>query len=58
MSKPMALFFAIFSVLLMCATAISISYSGWLALLFFVLTIFSIGTGFIVNAKMRRRGQG
>ncbi|MBO7745169.1 DUF5325 family protein [Paenibacillus sp. MWE-103] len=58
MSKPMALFFAVFSVLLMCATAISISYSGWLALLFFVLTVFSIGAGFIVSAKMRRRRQG
>lgn len=58
MSKPMALFFAIFSVLLMCATSISISYSGWLAALFFILTIFSVSAGFIVNAKMRRRRQG
>ncbi|QHW30765.1 hypothetical protein GZH47_07775 [Paenibacillus rhizovicinus] len=58
MSKPMALFFSILSVLLMCATAISISYNGWVALLFSLLTIFSIGAGFIVNAKMRRRRQG
>ncbi|QHT60002.1 sodium/proton-translocating pyrophosphatase [Paenibacillus lycopersici] len=58
MSKPMALFFSIFSVLLMCATAISISYNGWLAALCFLLTICSIGAGFIVNAKMRRRRQG
>ena len=35
MSKPMSLFFAILSVLLMSATAIAISYNGWLAVLFF-----------------------
>ncbi|WP_165822572.1 DUF5325 family protein [Paenibacillus montanisoli] len=58
MSKPMSLFFAVFSVLLMCATAISISYNGWLAVLFFLLTVGSIGAGFIVGAKMRRRKQG
>ncbi|REE92870.1 hypothetical protein A8990_103177 [Paenibacillus taihuensis] len=55
MSKPMSLFFAVLSVLLMCATAISISYSGWLTVLFFLLTICSIGAGFIVKARMRRR---
>jgi general stress protein CsbA len=58
MSKPMALFFAVFSVLLMCVTAISISYNGWLAALFFLLTMCSIVAGFIVNAKMRRRREG
>ncbi|MBP3962305.1 MULTISPECIES: DUF5325 family protein [Paenibacillus] len=58
MSKPMALFFAIFSVLLMSATAISISYNGWVAVLMFILTICSIGAGFVVNAKMKRRKQG
>ncbi|MBM7567409.1 DUF5325 family protein [Paenibacillus sacheonensis] len=58
MSKPLALFFALFSVLLMSVTAISISYNGWLAALFFFLTICSIGAGFVVNAKMRRRRQG
>ncbi|WP_308638521.1 hypothetical protein [Paenibacillus silvisoli] len=58
MSKRMSLFFAVFSVLLMSATAISISYNGWLAALFFLLTIGSIGTGFVVGAKMRRRKQG
>lgn len=58
MSKTMALFFSVFSVLLMCATAISISYNAWVAVLFSLLTILSIGAGFIVNAKMRRRRQG
>ncbi|AZN40079.1 DUF5325 family protein [Paenibacillus albus] len=55
MSKLMSLFFAVLSVLLMCATAISISYSGWLTVLFFLLTICCIGAGFIVKARMRRR---
>ena len=55
MSKPMALFFAVFSVLLMSATAISISYSAWLAVLLFLLTMCSMGAGFIVSARRRRK---
>ena len=58
MPKPLALAFAVFSVLLMSATAISIAYSGWLAVLFFVLTIVSIGCGFVVSAKIKRRRRG
>ncbi|QYR20539.1 hypothetical protein KZ483_22475 [Paenibacillus sp. sptzw28] len=58
MSKPMALLFAVVSMLLMSATAVSISYNGWIAALFFILTIGCIGSGFIVSAKMRRRRQG
>jgi len=57
-SKSMSLLFAVISVLFMCATAVSISYSGWLAVLFFVLTIASIGSGFVYKAKMKRRRLG
>ncbi len=52
----MSLLFAVVSVLLMSATAVSISYSGWLAVLFFVLTLVSIASGFVYKAKMNRRG--
>ncbi|GGD75431.1 DUF5325 family protein [Paenibacillus nasutitermitis] len=58
MPKSIALFFAVFSVLLMSATAIAISYNGWIAALLFVLMICSIGLGFVVSAKMKRRKQG
>jgi hypothetical protein len=54
----MALLFAVVSMLLMSATAISISYNGWIAALLFILTMGCIGSGFIVSAKMRRRRQG
>lgn len=56
MTKSMSLFFAILSVLLMSATAIAISYNGWVAVLFFLLTLCSIGAGFVVKARMRRQG--
>lgn len=58
MPKSLALFFAVFSVLLMSATAIAISYNGWIAALLFVLMIGSIGLGFVVSAKIKRRKQG
>ncbi|CAH1211498.1 hypothetical protein PAECIP111893_03416 [Paenibacillus plantiphilus] len=57
MSKPMAMGFALFSVLLMILTGVFISINGWLAALFFVLTIAFIVFGFIVSAKLRRRNQ-
>ena len=58
MPKWLSLFFAAFSVLLMTATAIAIPHSGWLAALFFLLSMTSITIGFIVGAKMKRRNQG
>ncbi|GLX65952.1 DUF5325 family protein [Paenibacillus glycanilyticus] len=57
MSKPLSLLFAVVSVLLMCATAISMSFSAWLAVLFGILTLVSIGGGFIVKARLRRRNE-
>ncbi|RXZ84272.1 hypothetical protein EBB07_04150 [Paenibacillaceae bacterium] len=55
MSKPLALLFACLSVVLMSATAISLSHNVWIALLFFVLTIGMIGVGFVVRARQRRK---
>ncbi|WP_195575736.1 DUF5325 family protein [Paenibacillus sp. 1001270B_150601_E10] len=54
MSKGLSLWFACSSVVLMMATAISMSYSAWLAILFAVLSIFNMGAGFIVKARLRR----
>jgi hypothetical protein len=54
MSKTTALFFAVTSVLGMCATAFSISYNTWLAILFGCLTFAVMGLGFVV----KRRGSG
>ncbi|MFD0960407.1 DUF5325 family protein [Paenibacillus chungangensis] len=54
MSKPLSLFFAALSVLFMSATAVSISHNGWLVLLFSLLSLFSIGAGFIVKARLRK----
>lgn len=54
MSKTLSLFFAIASIVLMLATAFSLSHNGWLALLFGVLTLGITGAGFVVKAKLRR----
>ncbi|RIX53060.1 hypothetical protein D3P08_10450 [Paenibacillus nanensis] len=55
MSKSLSLFFATLSVLFMSATAISISHNGWLVALFGLLSLFSIGAGFITKARLRKR---
>jgi hypothetical protein len=55
MSKTASLLFAVTSVLWMCATAISISYNGWLAAAFAVLTCANIAFGFITKAKQDRK---
>ncbi|MUT67571.1 DUF5325 family protein [Paenibacillus sp. NEAU-GSW1] len=57
MSKPLSLAFAVLSVLFMLGTAVAISYNGWLALLLGILTLFVIGSGFIVKARLRRAEQ-
>lgn len=56
MNKWLSLWFACSSIALLIATAISISHSVWLALLFAALAIVNMGLGFIVKAKLRRRG--
>ncbi|CAM4347372.1 DUF5325 family protein [Paenibacillus tarimensis] len=58
MSKSASLLFACISVLFMFATAIMISHNGWLALLFFLLTMGVIGYGFVYKARQRRRKDG
>jgi hypothetical protein len=41
----------------MCATAISMSFNAWLAILFGILTLCMIGGGFVVKARLRRRNE-
>lgn len=55
MSKGLSLLFAVLSIILMTATAISISNSLWLTLIFGILTLCMIGSGFIVKARLRRK---
>lgn len=55
MPKSLSLFFAVLSVIFMSATAISISHNGWLVLLFGLLFLCSVGAGFIVKARLRRK---
>lgn len=57
MSKSLSMFFAVLSVIFMSATAISISYSGWYVLLFSLLSLLSIGLGFIMKARLRRKSE-
>ncbi|MFC4775549.1 hypothetical protein ACFO9Q_01975 [Paenibacillus sp. GCM10023252] len=58
MSKSLSLFFSVVGVLFMCATAMTLSYNGWLAALFLFLSIATIAAGFITKARLRRRGHG
>ncbi|MBT2283383.1 hypothetical protein J7E78_07515 [Paenibacillus polymyxa] len=55
MSKGLSLWFAFSSIILLAVTAITISYSGWLAALLFVLSIANIGWGFVIRAKKERQ---
>ncbi|MBR2568455.1 MAG: hypothetical protein IKE34_04635 [Paenibacillus sp.] len=58
MSKGLSLWFACSSVALLMVTAISMSYSAWLAILFGILSILNMGAGFIVKARRRRAEEG
>lgn len=51
MSKGLSAWFAISSMLLLMATAVSLSHSLWFALLFAVLSVANIGWGFVIKAK-------
>lgn len=53
MSKALSLWFAVSSILLLAASAISISYNGFLAVGLGLLSILNIGWGFIIKAKRR-----
>lgn len=55
MSKGLSLWFAFSSIILLAVTAITISYSGWLAALLFVLSMANIGWGFVIRAKKNVR---
>lgn len=54
MSKGLSLWFAVSSILVLMASAISISYNGWLAVIVGILAIGNIGWGFIVKARANR----
>ncbi|GIP40762.1 hypothetical protein J31TS4_40420 [Paenibacillus sp. J31TS4] len=56
MPKSLALLFAVVGVLLLLAISASISFhQPWLALLFTIVSLFFIGAGFIVKARLRRK---
>jgi hypothetical protein len=55
MSKTLSLLFSLLATAMLLATAFSISYNGWLALALGVLSIFMIGLGFVVKAKLRKK---
>lgn len=55
MSKTLSLTFALLGSALLLATAISISYNVWLTVLFAVLSVASIGSGFVLKARLRRK---
>ncbi|OMF11509.1 hypothetical protein BK131_21425 [Paenibacillus amylolyticus] len=55
MSKGLSLWFAFSSIILLAVTAITISYSGWLAALLFILSMANIGWGFVIRAKKERQ---
>ncbi|WP_196233365.1 hypothetical protein [Paenibacillus polymyxa] len=54
MSKGLSLWFAVSSIVLLTAAAISISYSAWLSILLGLLSVGNIGWGFVVKARQRR----
>ncbi|WP_211746553.1 hypothetical protein [Paenibacillus sp. Marseille-Q4541] len=56
MSKGLSLWFAASSILLLMVTAIMLTHSLWLALLFCILSIGNIGWGFVIKAKRNRSG--
>lgn len=54
MSKPLALIYSLLSCVLMVATAISISFSAWLAITLAVVTTVFIGLGFMLKSRLKR----
>lgn len=54
MNKGLSLWFAASSILLLMVTAVTLSHSLWLALLFSIITTCNIGWGFIIKAKQNR----
>jgi hypothetical protein len=58
LSKPLSLLFAVIAVLLFIGIGISLSYRLlWLALLLTVVSVFQIGLGFIIKARLHRKNQ-
>ncbi|MDP5272536.1 DUF5325 family protein [Chengkuizengella axinellae] len=56
MSKKSALLFSVIGVLFLVLTGVSLSYQQpLLALLFIFLSFFTVGIGFMVKAKTRKK---
>lgn len=53
MSKGLSLWFAVSSIVLLAAAAISISHNAFLAVGLGILSILNIGWGFIIKSKRR-----
>ncbi|MDO7907087.1 hypothetical protein Q5741_11730 [Paenibacillus sp. JX-17] len=54
MSKGLSLWFAVSSIVLLTAAAISISYSAWLPFVLGILAVGNIGWGFIIKGRRSR----
>ncbi|MBE9913412.1 hypothetical protein G8C92_05055 [Paenibacillus donghaensis] len=57
MSKGLSLWFSCSSIFMLGASAILISYNGWIALLLGILAICNIGWGFVIKAKKNRANE-
>jgi drug/metabolite transporter (DMT)-like permease len=58
MNKPLALLFAIVGTLLLASISLFITLrQPWMAILCAVVSLFFIGFGFVVKAKLRKKQQ-
>ncbi|NHN33595.1 DUF5325 family protein [Paenibacillus agricola] len=59
MNKSLALLFAVIGTALLASISYAMSIGNiWLVLLFSIVSLFFIGFGFIVKAKIRKRNGG
>ncbi|MEW9700649.1 DUF5325 family protein [Paenibacillus sp. SI8] len=57
MNKPLAFLFAVIGTLLLAGISLFIALrQPWMVLLFAVISLGFIGYGFVVKAKLRKRG--
>lgn len=54
MSKGLSLWFAVSSIILLSAAAITISHNVFIAIALGIISVFNIGWGFIIKARRRR----
>lgn len=58
MPKSLSLLFSVVAILFLSAMSISIAHSIVWVLIFGVLSIVTIGVGFVTKAKLRRKSEG